>query len=79
MIAPRLDRPGVMIHHMVKQNAAKKRPGRSAARADWKFMGAEVPPELFEAAVAEAQENGVPQAVILRWAMESYLHERLGK
>lgn len=76
LIAPRCHRPGVTIHDMVKQTA-KKRPGRSAARADWKFMGAEVPPKVFDAAVAEAAEVGVPQAAVIRWALETYLSDRL--
>ena len=75
LIVPRCDRPGVTIHYMTAQKI--KKPGRSAARADWKFMGAEVPPNVFEAAVAEARENGVPQAVVIRWALESYLSDRL--
>lgn len=79
LIAPRSGRTRVMIHHMGKQITAKKRPGRSAARADWKFMGAEVPPDVYKAAVDESRENGVPQAVVIRWALESYLHERLDK
>lgn len=77
LIAPHSHRPGVTIHDMTKQKT-KARPNRSAARADWKFMGAEVPPNVFEAAVAEARENGVPQAVVIRWALESYLSDRLG-
>lgn len=75
LIHPRSARLDVMLCHMAKQ--IKKRPGRSAARADWKFVGAEVPQDVFEAVVAEAQENGVPQAVVIRWSLESYLHDRL--
>lgn len=64
---------------MDKQITKKKRPGRSPARADWKFVGAEVTPQVFDAVVAEAKEVGVGQAVVIRWALESYLTERLAK
>lgn len=60
---------------MTKQT--KRRSPRSEARADWHPIGCEVPPPLFEALLAEAKENGVPQAVVQRWALETYLHDRL--
>jgi hypothetical protein len=63
---------------MTKQ-ITKKKPGRSPARADWKFAGAEIPPELDGAINAEVSEVGVPRAVVIRWALESYLSDRLKK
>lgn len=60
----------------MKQQAAK-RTTRSKARSDWKFAGAEVPPATYDAMVAEAADTGVAQAVIIRWALETYLSERL--
>jgi hypothetical protein len=61
---------------MVNRTSKRKSP-RSPARADWKPVGAEVPPELYDALVAEAKENGVGQATIQRWALETYLSHRL--
>lgn len=63
---------------MSKQET-KIRKHRSAARADWEFIGAEVSPAVYEALKAESKEVGVAQAVVIRWALETYLSERLPK
>lgn len=60
-----------MIHFMPRKAAGKPRT-RSGPKADWKHVGADVPPETYEWFVAEAGRQGVPQSVVLRWALEDY-------
>lgn len=69
-----------MIHHMAKQSAtsSKAHQGprtKSAARSDWRYIGAEVPGTIYDKMVAEAHKQGVAQAVIIRWAMADYFAE----
>lgn len=54
-----------------KRSAAKPRP-RTGPQADWKHVGGEVPPDMFDKVVAAARKDAVPQAAILRWALSDY-------
>lgn len=56
---------------MVRKAAGKPRT-RSGPKADWKHLGADVPPDLYDWAVGEARRQGVPQTVVIRWALEDY-------
>lgn len=61
-----------MIYDMAAKTKTQ-RPGRSGPKAEWKHIGADIPPTLYERFTAEAKRQGVPQAVILRWAVADYL------
>lgn len=50
---------------------------KSGTRPGWHHIGADVRTPLYAALQAEADENGVPYAVVQRWALEAYLHDRL--
>jgi hypothetical protein len=41
-------------------------------QADWKHVGAQVPPELFGKLVAAARKDSVPQSAVIRWALADY-------
>ncbi len=63
-----------MICSMASKKISEK---KSGTRPGWHHIGADVRTPLFEAIKAEAEENGVPYATVQRWALESYLNDRL--
>lgn len=60
-----------MIHHMTAKNATKST-GKSAARDDWRHIGADVPPTMYDKIKAASAKDSVAQAVIIRWALADY-------
>lgn len=45
---------------------------RSGPKADWKHIGADIPPTLHDRLVDEAKKQGVPHTVVIRWALSDY-------
>jgi hypothetical protein len=61
-----------MIHHMRSKSGTPKRTGKSEARADWHHIGADIPPAMFSTLRAAAAKDGVPQSVVIRWALADW-------
>jgi hypothetical protein len=74
LIADRLPETHVMMCSMASKKIAEK---KSGTRPGWHHIGADIRTTLYSALQAEAEENGVPYAVVQRWALEAYLHDRL--
>jgi hypothetical protein len=64
-----------MIHYMSakKSSGSKPRRTRTGPKADWLHAGADIEPGLYRRLIKEAERNGVPYAVVLRWALDEYL------
>lgn len=72
---------GVMIRYMASHSRsdqaapAAKRKGpreRTGPKADWRHIGADVPPSMYDKLIAEATKQAVPYASVLRWALADY-------